>query len=37
MKTNDTQVDITNMNKGLYMIILEDDNNKTYSGKIVVE
>jgi PKD repeat protein len=37
MKTNNTQVDITNMNKGLYMIILEDDNNKSYSGKIVVE
>jgi hypothetical protein len=32
-----TEVDITAMNKGLYMIILEDENNKTYSGKIIVE
>jgi PKD repeat protein len=37
VKTSGTQVDISNMNKGLYMIVLEDDNSKTYSGKIVVE
>jgi PKD repeat protein len=32
-----TEVDITGMNKGLYLIMLEDENNKTYSGKIIVE
>jgi PKD repeat protein len=37
VNTNSTEVDITAMNKGLYMIILEDENHKTYSGKIIVE
>jgi hypothetical protein len=37
LNNTQTQIDLTNMNKGLYMIILEDQDKKAYSGKIVIE
>jgi hypothetical protein len=35
--TNEVEVDLTQMNKGLYMVIIKDENGVEYSSKVVVE
>ncbi|MES2560888.1 MAG: T9SS type A sorting domain-containing protein, partial [Bacteroidota bacterium] len=36
-QSNEVTVDLTLMNKGLYMVIIKDENGKEYSSKVVVE
>jgi hypothetical protein len=37
LNNTQTQIDLSNLNKGLYMIILEDQDKKAHSGKIIIE
>jgi hypothetical protein len=36
-QSNSLEVDLTQMNKGLYMVIIKDENGNEFSSKVVVE
>jgi hypothetical protein len=36
-QSNSVEVDLTQMNKGLYMVIIKDENGNEFSSKVLVE